>query len=63
MGARTVRWTCSRWELQLLHNSCTQAVYEISEPAQEDEPNTIDLKVTPDMKPEDVVRKVLEMIS
>ena len=63
MEARTVRWTCSRWEFQLLHNSCPQAVYEISEPAQEDEPNTIDLKVTPDMKPEDVVRKVLEMIS
>jgi len=40
-----------------------KAVYDISEPAQEDEPNTIDLKVTPDMKPQDVVKKVLQMIS
>ena len=40
-----------------------QAVYEISDRAQEDEPNTLGLMVTPYMKPNDVVEKVLQMIN
>jgi len=40
-----------------------KAIYEISDPAQEDEPNTLALMVTPDMKPEDVVKKVLQLIN
>ena len=40
----------------------SQAIYEISDPAQEDEPNTLALMVTPDMKPGDVVQKVLQII-
>jgi len=38
-----------------------QAVYDLSEPAGEEEANTIDLKVTPDMTPDDVVQKILEL--
>ena len=49
--------------IQLYDGFRIQAVYHISESAQQDEPNTIDLKVTPDMKPQDVVMKVLQMIS
>jgi len=38
-----------------------KAVYDLSEPAGEEEANTIDLKVTPDMTPDDVVQKILEL--
>jgi len=37
-----------------------KAIYGISDPAQEDEPNTTGVKVTPDMKPGDVVKQVLQ---
>jgi len=38
-----------------------KAVYDLSEPAGEEEANTIDLKVTPDMTPDDVVQKILKL--
>jgi len=38
-----------------------KAIYDLSEPAGEEEPNTIDLKVSLDMTPEDVVLKILEL--
>jgi len=38
-----------------------KAIYALSEPAGEEEPNTIDLKVTPEMTPDDVVQKILEL--
>ena len=41
-------------------NCVCQAIYEISDRAQEDEPNTLALLVTPDMKPGDVVKKILQ---
>jgi len=38
-----------------------KAVYDVSEPAGEEEANTIDLKVSLDMTPDDVVQKILEL--
>ena len=46
----------------IISNTRRQAIYEISDPAQEDEPNTLALMVTPDMKPGEVVKKILQMI-
>ena len=36
-------------------------MYKISEPKAEDEENAVDLKITTDMSPENVVQKILEM--
>ena len=36
-------------------------MYKLSEPKAEDEENAIDLKITTDMTPENVVQKILEM--
>jgi len=38
-----------------------KAIYELSEPAGEEEANTIDLKVSSDMTPDEVVQKILEL--
>ena len=43
-------------------NDLLSSVYEFYEPAAEDEPNTIDLRITPEMSPVDVVNRILEMI-
>ena len=36
--------------------------YNIYEPAAEDEPNTLDVRVTPEMTPDDVVEKILQCL-
>ena len=37
-----------------------QAIYNICQPAEEEETRTVGLKVTPEMSPKDVVAKILE---
>ena len=43
-------------------NDLLSSVYQFYEPAAEDEPNTIDLRITPEMSPVDVVNRILEII-
>ena len=44
------------------YHSHEQAVYDLCEPAGEDEPNTSEVKVVPGKTPEDIVEMVLEKI-
>ena len=37
-------------------------LHKIYEPATEDEPNSLDIQVTPEMTPEDVIAKILDSL-
>ena len=40
-----------------------QAYYKLCEPKAEDEPNAVDMKITPEMTREDVVEKIMQMVN
>ena len=43
-------------------NDALTNTYDLYEPATDDEHNAIDVQITPEMSPDDVVDKILEMI-